>query len=289
MRRNNAAYWFIAPFMLAFTTFFIVPVLYSIYLSFLIKQRKGFSVPVEVFGGLTNYIRVFNDSDFVQSFLNIILFGFIQVPIMLFVATVIALVIDEATGPIARIFRAAVYIPYTIPSVIAGLLWGFLYSRNLSPLNFTLQANGAQPVDFLDPRIILVSIGNIVTWTWAGYNAITLYANLQSVPRELYEAAKVDGATGFNVIRYIKLPLLRPALLLTLIFSVIGTSQIFSEPFVLRGIGYVATNITPNTYIYQQATTTGNFSYAAALAVVLAAVTFIFSAFFLRLVNRSTL
>jgi multiple sugar transport system permease protein len=287
MKRNPTAYWFLTPFMLAFLLFFIVPVLYSVYLSFLIKQRKGFSPPVEVFGGLTNYVRVFQDSDFLQSFGNILLFGFIQVPIMLFLATVLALVIDEATGPLSRIFRTSIYIPYTIPSVIAGLLWGFLYSRNLSPLNYALQNGGAQPVDFLDSRIILVSIGNIVTWTWTGYNAITLYANLQNVPRELYEAAKVDGATGFNVIRYIKLPLLRPALLLTLIFSIIGTSQIFSEPFVLRGIGYVASNITPNTYIYQQATTTGNFSYAAALAVVLAGVTFSFSSFFLRLVNRS--
>jgi multiple sugar transport system permease protein len=287
MKRNPAAYWFLTPFMLAFLLFFIVPVLYSVYLSFLIKQRKGFSPPVEVFGGLTNYIRVFQDSDFLQSFGNILLFGFIQVPIMLFLATVLALVIDEATGPLSRVFRTSIYIPYTIPSVIAGLLWGFLYSRNLSPLNYALQNGGAQPVDFLDSRIILISIGNIVTWTWTGYNAITLYANLQNVPRELYEAAKVDGATGWNVIRYIKLPLLRPALLLTLIFSIIGTSQIFSEPFVLRGIGYVASNITPNTFIYQQATTTGNFSYAAALAVVLAGVTFIFSAFFLRLVNRS--
>jgi multiple sugar transport system permease protein len=287
MKRNNAAYGFLAPFMLAFLLFFILPVLYSVYLSFLVKQRRGFSPPVEVFGGFTNYARVFGDTDFIQSFGNILIFGIVQVPIMLFLATVIALVIDEATGPLSRIFRAAIYIPYTIPSVIAGLLWGFLYSRNLSPLNFSLQQAGAQPVDFLDSRIILWSIGNIVTWTWTGYNAITLYANLQSVPRELYEAAKVDGATGFNVIRYIKLPLLRPALLLTLIFSIIGTSQIFSEPFVLRGIGFVASNLTPNTYIYQVATTTGNFSYAAALAVVLAGVTFIFSAFFLRLVNRS--
>jgi multiple sugar transport system permease protein len=104
---------------------------------------------------------------------------------------------------------------------------------------------------------------------------------------QLYEAAAIDGATGWNVIRYIKLPLLRPALMLTLIFSVIGTAQIFSEPFVLRGIGFVPVNITPNTYIYQIASQDANYSYAAALAVVLALVTFSFSAFFLRYVNRS--
>jgi multiple sugar transport system permease protein len=262
--------------MVAFSLFFILPVLYSVYLSFLTKVRKGFSPPVEVF-----------DADFWQSFLNIIIFGLIQVPLMLIVATVFALIIDQTTGALAKFFRTAIYIPYTIPGVIAGLLWGFLYSKNLSPLNYALIAGGAEPINFVGSSLLLFSIGNIVTWTWTGYNAITLYANLQNVSRELYEAAAIDGATGWNVIRYIKLPLLRPALMLTLVFSVIGTAQIFSEPFVLRGIGYVPVNITPNTYIYQIASQDANYSYAAALAVILALVTFTSSAFFLRYVNRS--
>jgi multiple sugar transport system permease protein len=143
-------------------------------------------------------------------------------------------------------------------------------------------------VDFLGSiGMLLFSVGNIVTWTWTGYNAITLYANLQSVSRDLYEAAAIDGATGWNVIRYIKLPLLRPALMLTLVFSVIGTAQIFSEPFVLRAIGFVPDSITPNTYIYKIASVDANYYYAAALAVVLALVTFSSSAVFLRYVNRS--
>jgi multiple sugar transport system permease protein len=288
MRSNRLTpYLFLTPFLAAFSLFFILPVLYSVYLSFLTKIRRGFAPPQEVFGGFTNYIRAFTDTDFLNSFLNILIFGVIQVPIMLGLATAFALIMDASSGWLSRTFRTAIYIPYTIPGVIAGLLWGFLYSKNLSPLNFVLTSGGGQPVDFLDSRILLWSIGNIVTWTWTGYNAVTLYANLQTVSRDLYEAAAIDGATGWNVVRYIKLPLLRPALMLTLIFSVIGTAQIFSEPFVLRGIGFVPVNITPNTYIYQIASQDGNFSYAAALAVVLALVTFTFSAFFLRYVNRS--
>ncbi len=289
MKNNRLTpYLFLTPFMAAFSLFFILPVLYSVYLSFLTKVRKGFSPPVEVFGGFANYVRAFTDTDFLQSFLNIVIFGLIQVPLMLIVSTAFALIIDEANGVLARVFRTAIYIPYTIPGVIAGLLWGFLYSKNLSPLNFALIGGGREPIDFLSGGLLLFSIGNIVTWTWTGYNAITLYANLQSVSRELYEAAAIDGATGWNVIRYIKLPLLRPALMLTLIFSVIGTAQIFSEPFVLRGIGrYVPVNVTPNTYIYQIASQDANYSYAAALAVVLALITFTSSAFFLRYVNRS--
>ena len=288
MKNNRLTpYLFLAPFLLAFSLFFILPVLYSVYLSFLTKIRNGFAPPTEVFGGFANYIRAFTDADFLASFGNILIFGFIQVPLMLLFATAFALIIDEAQGWLSKVFRTAIYIPYTIPGVIAGLLWGFLYSKGLSPLNYLLINNGGTPVDFLNSSLLLFSIGNIVTWTWTGYNAVTLYANLQNVSRELYEAAAIDGATGWNVVRYIKLPLLRPALMLTLIFSVIGTAQIFSEPFVLRGIGFVPVNVTPNTYIYQIASQDANYSYAAALAVVLALVTFSFSAFFLRYVNRS--
>ena len=288
MKNNRLTpYLFLAPFLLAFSLFFILPVLYSVYLSFLTKVRNGFAPPTEVFGGFANYIRAFTDADFLASFVNILVFGFIQVPLMLLFATAFALIIDGTQGWLSKVFRTAIYIPYTIPGVIAGLLWGFLYSKNLSPLNYVLSNNGGTPIDFLDSSLLLFSIGNIVTWTWTGYNAVTLYANLQNVSRELYEAAAIDGATGWNVIRYIKLPLLRPALMLTLIFSVIGTAQIFSEPFVLRGLGFVPVNITPNTYIYQIASQDANYSYAAALAVVLALVTFSFSAFFLRYVNRS--
>jgi len=289
MKNNRLTpYLFLAPFLLAFSLFFILPVLYSVYLSFLTKVRNGFAPPTEVFGGFANYIRVFTDTDFLASFVNILVFGVIQVPLMLFFSTIFALIIDETKGWLSKLFRTAIYIPYMIPGVIAGLLWGFLYSQNLSPLNFALIALGREPINFLSSNIILFSIGNIVTWTWTGYNAVTLYANLQNVSRELYEAAAIDGATGWNVVRYIKLPLLRPALMLTLIFSVIGTAQIFSEPYVLRSGGrFVPANITPNTYIYQVATQDANYSYAAALAVVLALVTFSFSAFFLRYVNRS--
>ncbi len=288
MKTNKLTpYLFLAPFMLAFGLFFILPVVYSVYLSFQKTVRQLDSPPTDVFAGFENYLRVFSDGDFLRSFANILIFGLIQVPIMLIFATIFALVIDETTGALSKIFRTAIYIPYTIPGVIAGLLWGFLYSKNLSPLNYTLINAGRDPVNFIDSNLVMFAIGNIVTWTWTGYNAITLYANLQSVPRELYEAATVDGATGWNVIRYIKLPLLRPALMLTLIFSVIGTAQIFSEPFVLRGIGFIPVNITPNTYIYQVASQDANYSYAAALAVVLALVTFSCSAVFLRYVNSS--
>ncbi|MFC4455476.1 sugar ABC transporter permease [Deinococcus sonorensis] len=278
-RAGRATPWFfLAPFLLAFIAFFIAPVCYAIYLSLFIKKRSGIGPARDVFGGLANYVRAFQDTDFLQSVGHILLFGVIQIPLMLVLAVALALVLDAAKGSASRFFRTAFYLPYTVPSVIAGLLWGYLYSKNLSPFN---QITGAK-TDFLSSQIILFSIGNIVTWTWTGYNMITLYAALQNVPSDIYEAARIDGANNWQLTRFVKLPLLRPTLLLTTIFSIIGTMQIFSEPFVLRPLGYVPDNITPNTYLYLTVARDGNFGYGAALAVLLALFTLLLSGFFLR-------
>lgn len=276
--RNSTPWFFLAPFLLAFLAFFIAPVGYAVYLSLFIKKRSGFGPAKDVFGGFANYVRAFQDSDFLHSLLNILAFGVVQVPLMLILATALALVLDAVKGSTSRFFRTAFYLPYTVPSVIAGLLWGYLYSKNLSPFN---QITGAK-TDFLSSQIVLFSIGNIVTWTWTGYNMITLYAALQNVPTDIYEAARIDGASGGQLTRYVKLPLLRPTLTLTAIFSIIGTMQIFSEPFVLRPLGYVPDNITPNTYLYLTVARDGNFGYGAALAVLLALFTLALSGFFLR-------
>lgn len=282
MKARSAPWLFLAPFLLLFAAFYVAPVLYAGYLSLFIKQRGAFGPARDVFGGVANYVRAFQDADFLASLGNILRFGLVQVPLMILLAVALALILDGVKGRLQGAFRTAFYLPYTIPSVVAGLLWGYLYSRNLSPLN---QITGQQ-TDFLSSDVVLWSIANIVTWTWTGYNMITLYAALQNVPGELYEAARIDGASSWTLTRYIKLPLLKPSLLLVLIFSIIGTMQIFAEPFVLRPLGYVPDNITPNTYLYLVASRDGNFSYAATLAILLAVFTFLLSAVFLRFTRR---
>jgi len=175
--------------------------------------------------------------------------------------------------------------PYAMPTVIGGLLWGYLYSKGLSPFNQALGPIGLS-IDFLGRGGLLWSLGNIITWTWTGYNMVILYAALRGVPRELYEAARIDGASGGQVVRFIKLPMVAPALALAALFSIIGTLQIFAEPFVLSSLTFVPTNLMPNLYIYTTAFNYGNFNYAAALAVVLALITFVLSMGMLALLNR---
>jgi multiple sugar transport system permease protein len=265
-----------------FVAFYLAPVLYAVYLSLFVKKRIGLGPAKEIFGGLTNYARAVQDADFLNGLKNMFLFGIVQIPVMLGLAILIALLLDQSRGIIVRICRTVYFMPYGIPTAIGALIWGYMYAPNLSPFNQILRALHQPTIDFLSPGLVLFSIGNIVTWTWTGYNMITLFAALHNIPKELFEAARVDGANRWEVVRYIKIPLVVPTIRLLFIFSLIGTSQLFTEALVLRPLGYVADNITPNLYLYLTAARDANYSYAGALAILLAVLIFALSGAFLR-------
>ncbi|MBV8416059.1 MAG: sugar ABC transporter permease [Verrucomicrobia bacterium] len=285
MRYHKTALLFLAPFLTVFVAFYLAPVVYAIYLSLFIKKRIGIGPAKEIFGGVANYIRAFQDTDFLNGLSNMFLFGIVQIPAMLGLAILLALLLDQTRNIFTRVCRTVYFMPYGIPTAIGALIWGYMYAPNLSPFNQILRSLHESTIDFLSPGLVLFSIGNIVTWTWTGYNMITLFAALQNIPKDLYEAARVDGATEWNVVRHIKIPLVIPTLRLLFIFSVIGTSQLFTEALVLRPLGYVADNITPNLYLYLTAARDANYSYAGALAILLAVLIFIISGVFLRRVG----
>jgi len=285
MRYHKTALLFLAPFLTVFVAFYLAPVVYAIYLSLFIKKRIGIGPAKEIFGGLANYIRAVQDTDFLNGLNNMFLFGIVQIPAMLGLAILLALLLDQTRNIFTRVCRTVYFMPYGIPTAIGALIWGYMYAPNLSPFNQILRSLHESTIDFLSPGLVLFSIGNIVTWTWTGYNMITLFAALQNIPKDLYEAARVDGATEWKVVRHIKIPLVIPTIRLLFIFSVIGTSQLFTEALVLRPLGYVADNITPNLYLYLTAARDANYSYAGALAILLAVLIFIISGAFLRRVG----
>ncbi len=285
MRYRKTALLFLAPFLIAFVAFYLAPVVYAIYLSVFIKKRIGLGPAKEIFGGLANYARAVQDADFLNGLKNMFLFGIVQIPVMLGLAILVALLLDQSRGIFVRICRTVYFMPYGIPTAIGALIWGYMYAPNLSPFNQILRALHQSTIDFLSPDLVLFSIGNIVTWTWTGYNMITLFAALHNIPKELFEAARVDGASRWDIVRYIKIPLVVPTIRLLFIFSVIGTSQLFTEALVLRPLGYVADNITPNLYLYLTAARDANYSYAGALAILLAVLIFAISGAFLRRVG----
>jgi multiple sugar transport system permease protein len=294
MRRRRAGWapaMFLAPFGLLFALFFLLPIGYAVYESFLKVHVSGLGLgpgsTTTVFAGLANYGQVFSDSSFLQGVSRVLLFAVVQIPVMLLFATLLALLLDSAAARFKRFFRLAFFLPYGIPGVIAAILWSFLYLPGLSPVVAALHGAGFGTVNFLGTNSVLWSIANIVTWEYTGYNMLIIYAGLQAIPADLYEAARLDGASEWRVATRIKLPLVASSLVLTAVFSIIGTLQLFSEPQVLRAItDNISSSYTPNLLAYTQAFTANNPNYAAAIAVVLAIGTFILSFGFLRLVQR---
>ncbi len=286
---GSTPYLFILPFGLLFVLFFLVPICYAFYQSLFSLQRSGLGLGAaqSVFSGLSNYADVLRDKKFLDSVVRMLLFGVVQIPIMLGLALVLALLLDSGAARLRAFFRLAYFVPYAIPGIVGALLWSFLYVPQFSPIVKGLAALNLGTPDFLGPNTILWSIVNIVTWEFVGYNMLIIFAALQAIPSDIYEASRIDGCTGWKVARYIKIPLVAPTLVLTGVLSIIGTLQLFNEPAVLQSISNnITSSYTPNLYAYYIAFSENNFNYTAALAVVLALVTFVFSFGFLRLTRR---
>ena len=154
----------------------------------------------------------------------------VQVPIMLGLALVFALVLDSGRAHGSRALRLLIFLPYAVPGVVATLMWGYLYGRDFGPIGQAFRAVGLEAPNFFSEQNMLGAIMNVVTWSFVGYNMVIMYSALRVIPHELYEAAEIDGASQLRIAWSIKIPVIRPAILLTLIFSIIGSFQIFNEP-----------------------------------------------------------
>lgn len=273
---------FVAPFGVLYVLFYIIPIAFAVYQSLLTVERDGtFGAARQVFGGLSQYALVFQDAAFWTSVGRVLLFGVVQVPVMLGLALLFALLLDSPLLRGKKLFRLAFFAPYAVPGVIAAIMWGFLYSPSLSPFSALTQS-----VDFMSADLVLWSIANIVTWVYVGYNMLIIYSSLLAIPPEIYEAAKLDGANNWQVALRIKIPLVTPAIILTGVFSIIGTLQLLAEPQTLRSFSAaINSTYTPNLAVYTTASIP-NYSLAAAFSVVLALATFVLSFVFLKLTQR---
>jgi multiple sugar transport system permease protein len=283
-RQARHGYLFVAPFLVLFFALFLLPLGYAAYLSLFKEQLVGGTV----FVGLDNYTRAFGDDRLIGGVLRVGRFFLLQVPLMLLLALAAALAIDSGLLRAAKVFRLGIFVPYAVPSVVATLMWGYLYGPDYGPFAQLADRLGAGAPRFLSADHMLASLSNIVTWEFTGYNMIILYAALRAVPPELYEAAAVDGAGAWRTAWSIKLPALRPALLLCLIFSVIGSFQLFAEPNLVQRLApnVIDSAYTPNLYAYSLAFTSQDLTYAAAVSFLLGLVIVVASYTVLFLTGR---
>ena len=262
---------FMWPFAVVFVFVFIVPIVYAVYISFFQKKMIGGNV----FVGVANYVRLFGDAQFWSSVGRVALFTVVQVPIMLFLAAAMALCLDSMKLHGTKFFRISTFLPYAVPAVVSTMIWGFVYGAKYGLVGSLNDVLGTH-IDVLDPSVLLAAIGNINTWEFTGYNMLIFYSSLSTIPHSLYEAASIDGASEWGIVKSIKLPELKGSLAITVIFSIIGSFQLFNEPSILQNMvpgNAITTYYTPNMYAYNLSFTGNQSNYAAALAIVMAVIT----------------
>jgi multiple sugar transport system permease protein len=284
-RQRGAVAVFIAPFLALFLLVFVAPIVYSAVQSLYARRSSGalgLGGVTTKFVGLANFREVLHSGVYWQGMGRVFLFGVVQVPFMLLAALALALALDSIAARGVAAFRTAYFLPYAIPGVVAALLWSYLYIPQLSPYTKGLDSIGLHP-DFLGPHLVLWSIANITTWSYTGYNMLIIFASLKTIPAELFEAARMDGASEWTIAWRVKVPSVRRALVLTGVLSIIGTLQLFTEPTVLDSISdSVDKNYTPTMYAFTAAFSDSDSGLASAASIVVALIAGVLSVLYYR-------
>ena len=285
-KRQRWGWFFLTPFAVVFLVFLVGPLVYAFWMSLHTKTLAA----GESFTGVANYARAFGDPIFLEGLLRVGKFVAVMVPIQIGVALVAALVLDTLATRLSKFSRLMIFAPYAIPGMIGALMWGFLYSPRFGPASDIFSLFGATAPNFLSESLIFGSLVNIVTWQWSGYYMIIIFAALRGIDTSIYEAARIDGANGLQVALRIKVPMISSAMVMVVIFSLIGTLQFFTEPQVLRGVaqGAIPVAYTPNMYAFSLAFAYSQFNYASTIAFSLGVVVFIFSYLFLHLTRKQS-
>ncbi|MGW0708401.1 carbohydrate ABC transporter permease [Streptomyces sp. NPDC002643] len=265
----------LAPFTALLVAVFLVPVGYAIYLSFFGQDHEGlgFGGGTTVFTGLRSYLAVLGDPSFRSGFGVIALYCLIFVPAVVVGALALALLLDSGLIRLRRTAQMMLYLPHAVPGLIAAVIWLYLYTPGLSPV-IDLLADMDVHIDFLGLNTVLPSIVNIALWSGLGYNMVIFYAALQALPREVIEAARIDGAGGIRTALLVKVPIIRGSVVMVCMFALIGALQLFTEPTLMhQATPMVNSRYTPNMYIYDAAFRRNNYGLASAASVILLLVT----------------
>jgi cellobiose transport system permease protein len=294
-RRGVLSFWpqylAISPFYLLFTAFMLIPVLFSLYLSF----QRWDGLGERTFVGLQQYRYLVEDRTFWLSMTNTLLIWVLNTVPMLFLALVLAALLNAARR-FRKFYQVALFIPNITSVVAIAIFFGAVFSNQYGLVNLGLDSVGLPTVPWLtDPWAVKVVIAVLMTWQWTGYNALIYYAGMQSIPSELYEAAKLDGAGPARTFFSITVPMLRPIILFTVIVSTITGLQSFTEPQVLFGSN---ASVNPNSggpgqagltmvlYFYRTAFNNNDYGYGAAIAWAVFLIVMIFTILNWRLVQR---
>jgi lactose/L-arabinose transport system permease protein len=280
IKKGRWAYTFISPFYIFFAIFGLYPMGLSLYLSF--TRWKGVG-PME-FAGLINFGLVLKDKVFWQSMTNGVILFFLYVPVMLFLALALAVILNSGRVKGFRFFRTMIFLPFITNMVAAGFTFQILLEKQNGLFNMLLGVIGLPGMPWLENVWwARISLSLLIIWAWLGYNMVIMLAGLQTIPKDLTEAAQVDGASPIQAFFRITVPLMRPVILFCTITSMIGSFGLFTEVSTLTRGGPVNATITPLIRIYGLAFGSYQFGYASAVAYTFFALIFILTIIQFRL------
>jgi len=268
---NKTGYLMSLPYVFYFLIFLAFPLIFAFVLIF---HKWDIITPMEYIG-LDNFVRMFSDIKFFRALLNTIIFLVIHIPLQITIALLLAIFLNKRIM-MRGFFRAIYFMPVVVSGVVITIVWQQLYAFETGALNLLLNKIGLSKLGWLtNPDLAMPSIAFMATWKNVGLYIVLFLVGLQSIPKYLYEAADIDGASEVQKFFHITLPSLNNTMVLVVILSTIGGFSLFVEPFVMTGGGPMNRTLSAMLYIYNQAFYFGHMGYAAALGFFFAAIVMI--------------
>jgi len=286
--RQNAAWWFLAPALIVLGLFFLLPVIAALLLSLTDYDLYALADVRNLrFVALANYWDLLHLPLFWSALGHTCYFVIVGVPLSIATSLGAALLLNSPLARFKPFFRTALFAPVVTTVVAVAVIWRYLFNTKYGWANYGLSGLGIDPIDWLgDPHWAMPTIILFAVWKNFGYNMIIFLAGLQAIPADLYEAARIDGASVPSQFRHITLPMLAPTLLMVSILTVSGYFQLFAEPYVMTEGGPLQSTTSVLYLMYEEGFKWWNLGSASAVAFLLFVIMFVVTAGMLRLSRR---
>ena len=288
MNRERAAWTFVAPALFVLGVFLVLPICAALLLSFTDFDIYALANLDNLrFVALSNYVDVLKTPLFWKSLGNTVWFVALALPLSLATSLGAALLLNSPLARFKGLYRTALFAPVVTTVVAVAIIWRYLFHTRYGLINYALGFIGIGPIDWLgDPHWAMPALVLFAVWKNFGYNMIILLAGLQAIPQDLYEAARIDGASRWRQFWHITLPGLRPVLLLVAVITIAGYFQLFAEPYVMTRGDPLQSTVSVLYFMYEEGFKWWSLGRASAIAFLLFAATLVVTGVLLRLARR---
>lgn len=267
MRRNQGrvAAMFLFPYLLIFFVFRLGPSIAGLFIGFTDWTLAG----TPSFNGLDNFVRLFTDEYFYISLFNTLKFFVLTLPPLIILSFFFAVLLNKKMR-FKSVGRVISIMPYVLIPAVVGIIWTWMYDNNFGIINYYIKQLGGSALHWLtDESLALLSVSVVVIWSYIGYNTVLFLAGLQGIPRELYEASQIDGASKTQTLLHITLPMLKSVGTMVITLTFVNTVQLFDQIFVMTGGGPGTSTLTMVQYLYTSAFQSFDLGYGSVIEIAI--------------------